>query len=134
MNSDVAARDSRKVSAIDQVTAAWERVLLRTCNDVDAEFFDCGGDSLLALALLIEIENETGQELPITRTQEASTIAKMAALIDGAWAGGFSPLVCAKPGSGAPPLFLIHGGGGSAMQMTRLGQLIDHEGAAQRCR
>ncbi len=39
-----------------------------------------------------------------------------------------TPLVLAKPGSGAPPFFLVHGIRGSVMELTQLGKLIDYEG------
>jgi acetoacetyl-CoA synthetase len=41
----------------------------------------------------------------------------------------FSPLVCLKEGEGAPPFFIVHGIGGTVMELSRLGKLIDYPGA-----
>ena len=113
---------------IGRLTAIWERVLQRSPIEIEDNFFDCGGDSLLAVHVFIEIMKETGRELPITTIYDAPTIAALAALLDGAPATPFSPLVLAKSGSGAPPFFLVHGMGGTVMQLTQLGKLIDYEG------
>jgi acetoacetyl-CoA synthetase len=128
MKGSVIARPSSNSATISWLTAIWERVLQRSHLEIDDNFFECGGDSLLALHVFIEIMNKTGRDLPITTIYDAPTICELAALVDGAPAPPFSPLVLAKPGSGTPPFFLVHGMGGSVMQLAQLGKLIDYEG------
>ncbi|MFF8868286.1 amino acid adenylation domain-containing protein [Streptomyces sp. NPDC015139] len=49
----------------------------------DVNFFDLGGDSLLAIRLLARLRNETGGDVPITTLFENPTPAALAALLDG---------------------------------------------------
>ena len=55
-------------------------------------------------------------------------MTELAASLDGAPATPSSSLVLAKPGSGAPPFFLVHGIGGSGTELMQLCKLIDYEG------
>jgi thioesterase domain-containing protein/acyl carrier protein len=126
MRSAIAAPSNSPT--LSRLTAIWERVLQRSPIEINDNFFECGGDSLLALHVFMEITRETGRELPITTIYDAPTIAALAALLDGAPATPFSPLVLAKPGLGVPPFFLVHGMGGTVMELTLLGKLIDYEG------
>jgi acetoacetyl-CoA synthetase len=129
MMSGVALEGTPGISpTIARLTAIWERVLQQSPIEIDDNFFDCGGDSLLAIHVFMEIMKETGRELPITTIYDAPTVAMLGALLDGGATAPFSPLVLAKPGSGAPPFFLVHGMGGAVMQLTQLGKLIDYEG------
>ena len=45
---------------IEQLIPIWERVLQRAPIGVDDNFFDLGGDSLLAVNLFFEIEQTFG--------------------------------------------------------------------------
>jgi thioesterase domain-containing protein/acyl carrier protein len=94
----------------------WQRVLQVRDVEPDSNFFDLGGDSLLAISLLLTIERETGRKLPITAIYDAQTLAE------------FSPLVLLKPGRSGAPLFIFHGVGGTVIEFARLGKLIDIPG------
>ena len=103
---------------IGLLTTIWERQLQRSPIGVDENFFDLGGDSLLAIAVFLEIAKATGRDLPITTIYEAPTITELAAMLEQDATPQFSPLVLVKAGDdGLPPLFIAHGLGGNVMEI-----------------
>ncbi len=107
------------------VLGIWERVLQRAPVQPDDNFFDLGGDSLLAIQLFAEVERVTGRQLPITAIYDAGTAAELARLLDEApGRPGFSPLVLLNDVPDKTPIFLVHGIGGHVMELTRLGRSI----------
>lgn len=110
------------------LSGIWQRVLQVTDVEPDSNFFDLGGDSLLAISLLLTIERETGRKLPITAIYDAQTLAEQALLLEEEPVPEFSPLVLLKPGHSGAPLFIFHGVGGTVIEFARLGRLIDIPG------
>jgi len=110
----------------DRLVLIWERVLQRSPIPHNANFFDLGGDSLLAVALFLEIERETGRSLPITAIYDAPTLATMAALLEQPSIRKFTPLILLKSGVG-DPIFIVHGVGGAVIELSELGRLIRTE-------
>ena len=107
----------------------WRRVLQTHDVTRDSNFFDLGGDSLLALTLFLEIERATGRQLPITVIYDAQTVSQQCALLeDEAAVAEFSPLVLLKGGGEGPPLFMFHGIGGTVVEFAALGKLIETGG------
>src|SRR6185312_14843752 len=94
-----------------------------------SNFFDLGGDSLLALNLFLEIERATGRHLPITTIYDAQTVTEQAALLREEGTTEFSPLVLLKAGNDSAPLFIFHGIGGTVVEFAELGKRIDIDGA-----
>lgn len=103
----------------------WQRILQTSAITPDSNFFDLGGDSLMAVNMFLEIERETGRSLPITTIYDAATISELAALLDGSAAPEFSPLVLLKEGDNNAPLFIAHGVGGTVIEFAALGKFID---------
>jgi thioesterase domain-containing protein/acyl carrier protein len=112
----------------DLLLGIWRRVLRIDDVDLDSNFFDLGGDSLLAITLFLEIERATGMALPITAIYDAQTVGEQVELLHGDRADEFSPLVLLKPGDNSAPLFLFHGVGGTVVEYAMLGKLIDIPG------
>ena len=110
-------------TATEVLTPIWERVLQRPAIRVEDNFFDLGGDSLLAVQLFSEIERTCGRELAPVTIYCAPTIAALAAILDEPAPPRFPPLLQLKDGSEAPPIFLAHGLGGTAMDFF---QLVKH--------
>lgn len=107
------------------LTAIWERLLRRSPIGADENFFDLGGDSLLAITLFLEIATATGRDLPITTIYEAPTIAELAASLERHTTPQFSPLVLVKDGDNdLPPIFIAHGLGGNVMEIFPLAKRI----------
>jgi acetoacetyl-CoA synthetase len=109
---------------IDILTSLWERVLLQSPIHPDENFFDLGGDSLIATSLVLEIEKETGRALPITTFYDAPTITAMAGILIDAICPNFSPLVLLKPGAVRTPLFIVAGLGGNVMELVQFGNRL----------
>lgn len=105
------------------LTALWERLLAVAPIGADDDFFDLGGDSLLALQLFHEVERATGRLLPITAIYEARTPARLKDALDEAADAPFSPLVLLKAGLGEP-LFIVHGIGGNVIELRQVGQAL----------
>ncbi len=55
----------------------WERLLKTSPITLDDDFFEKGGDSLLAAELLVELERLTGQTLPASVLFDSSTISQL---------------------------------------------------------
>ncbi len=111
-----APRERDEMTAL--LTAIWERQLQRSPIGADENFFDLGGDSLLAITLFLEIAKATGRDLPITTIYEAPTIAALAAMLEQNATPKFSPLVLVNAGDDSlPPLFIAHGLGGNVMEI-----------------
>ncbi len=110
---------------IEILTRSFERVLRRSKIDLNDDFFDLGGDSILAVALALEIERATGTALPPTALFEAPTIASLAPLVMTATADPCAIVVPLKPGTAAPPLFIAHGVGGTAFELVPLARRLE---------
>jgi thioesterase domain-containing protein/acyl carrier protein len=123
MRCDVTTSSSS--AAIEQLIPIWERVLQRSPIGVNDNFFDLGGDSLLAVNLFFEIEQAFGREMPPVMIYQAPTIAALAAELDLPSASRFPALVLLKPGNNEPPIFIAHGLGGSVIDFYQLVKYID---------
>jgi acetoacetyl-CoA synthetase len=110
----------------DRLVSIWERVLQRSPIPDYANFFDLGGDSLLALSLFLEIEREFGRSLPITAIYDAPTLATMGALLGQPSIREFSPLILLKSGVG-DPIFIVPGAGGVVIELSQLAKLIRNQ-------
>lgn len=64
-----------------RVTAVWQRVLKDAQFGVQDDFFDCGGDSLLATQLLIRLETEFKTRIALDRIIGAFTIEAIANIL-----------------------------------------------------
>lgn len=110
---------------------------------VHDNFFDLGGNSLVAVRLFAAIKRESGISLPLATLFEASTIAELKQLLtergasdeaspDNANAAlpepsrpAWSPMVKIKAGTaGCSPLFCVHGAGGNVMNFRSLAQSL----------
>jgi thioesterase domain-containing protein/acyl carrier protein len=109
---------------IDLVTACFERVLKSDGIGPDDNFFDLGGDSLMALSLIAEIEKATQRELPLTAIYDAATINELVAILQNEAVPRFNPVVLIQQGSDAPPVFLIHSIFGNVVELIGLGRTM----------
>ncbi|HTT83226.1 MAG TPA: alpha/beta fold hydrolase [Rhizomicrobium sp.] len=119
------ATRAARADLVAQLGEIWNRTLRISPISPDSNFFDLGGDSLLAVGLFLEIERETGISLPITTIYDAPTIAELASLMAGeAVSPDSSPLVLLKPGDDGAPLYIVHGIGGTVVELAALGRAI----------
>src|ERR1700722_10154578 len=82
----------------------FERVLGRSSVEPEDDFFDLGGDSILAIELMAEIEKAFGQDLPMTTVYDAPTVTALAQVIAEQSRPVASCLVLLKPGAQMGPL------------------------------
>ncbi|PYK39721.1 MAG: hypothetical protein DME60_09285 [Verrucomicrobia bacterium] len=88
---------------------------------VDENFFELGGDSLLAARLFIQIEKAFQIELPLSVLLGAPTIRQLAGIISAPIVHSLhSSLVAVQPSGTKPPLFCVHGHSGEIFQGRNL--------------
>ena len=90
-----------------EIRDLWRRLLDTQVIDLDDDFFDKGGDSLLATELLIELEAIAGKPYPQSELPTL-TIRRIAEVIGSELAAERDLITKVKPGCGIP-LFFCHG-------------------------
>jgi len=60
-----------------ELLGLWRRALKDDNLTIDDDFFECGGDSLLAIKLLLEVEQLTGKTLPSSIIFETGTVRQL---------------------------------------------------------
>jgi oxalate---CoA ligase len=110
---------SAQTSATDwqaELLPLWRKFLKTEDVSVDDDFFEKGGDSLLAMDLHVEIERLTGQELPESILLEASTVRALAKRLAHTAPARPKPIQAAAA-DGRPTLVFFHDGqaAGSAL-------------------
>lgn len=100
-----------------KLTMIWRDLLGIGSFGVHDNFFDLGGNSLLAVRLFGRIEREFGVRLPITTFFHATTVAQFAKLIEirEGLPDQWSPVVPVQVRGNKPPLFGIHGHEGGVL-------------------
>ena len=96
-----------------QLTQIWNQMFNISSIGINDNFFDLGGDSLMAVRLFSKIEEVRGQKLPLSVLLPAPTISQLAELLkQGSMDSAWNPLVLIQSGESSKlPLFCIHGGG-----------------------
>lgn len=93
------------------------------------DFFELGGDSLLAIRLIAQVKKKFAISIPLHSIFQNKTLEQFALLlqnnanIDYKW----SPLVCLQPEGEKTPLFFIHASGGSAFNYLEIATLMGTE-------
>lgn len=105
------ARNACEQTLID----IWETILGVQPIGIQNNFFDIGGNSLLAVQMLSQVETLFAKRLPITTLLQASTIADLANVLQAPTSHlsqNHAPecdLVLLQNGGDRPPLFCIYG-------------------------
>ena len=74
--------NASSASIEDRLAAIWGRVLALASVDRDVSFFEQGGDSLAALALMNQIATEFGRSLSLPMLTESPSVRALARLLD----------------------------------------------------
>jgi acetoacetyl-CoA synthetase len=93
----------------------WEQHFGIGAIGLDDDFFELGGNSLLAARLLRAVQDLTGCALPLSALVQAPTVARLAALIEERGPLPSPTVVRMRAGTGRP-LFLVHGLSGTVME------------------
>src|SRR5579863_3139139 len=108
-----------------QLVRIWQELLGVDSIGVDQNYFDLGGDSVLAVHLFAEIEKAFNVKLPLATLFEAPTIQELARILSSEVStSDWSPLVAIQPAGSRPPFFCIHGAGGNVLIYRELSQSL----------
>jgi amino acid adenylation domain-containing protein len=116
---------SGPASLAGAITAIWQRVLGHDEFDEQDDFFDVGGDSLLATWVVTELGQQLGRTISLSVFLDYSTVADLAAAVEAHDAPGpqrprSSQLVTLRPGPSARSLYLVHPLGGELIGYREL--------------
>jgi amino acid adenylation domain-containing protein len=128
-SSPAEVSSSGSSGADTEVARIWERILGQPPNGPNADFFDCGGDSIKALKLVADLEREFGLELSITLVNESPTLGGICRRLSATHQPDYDPLVLIKAGSDKLPLHIIHSLSGTVMELLPLGRRMSYPGA-----
>jgi acyl-CoA synthetase (AMP-forming)/AMP-acid ligase II/thioesterase domain-containing protein len=87
----------------------WRRLLKSDTVTLDDDFFASGGDSLLAMEMLIQLEQLISQPIPETILFGAETIRKLVQEIDGLSDTPLAPFAQFHAVGNRPPLYFFNG-------------------------
>ena len=91
-----------------QILEIWKVLLGRSDIGIDDDFFEAGGDSLLATQMVCEVEQATHQQIPPSALRSVFTIRELAATVLRGSPKTTELVTFAKHGCGIP-LFFCHG-------------------------
>jgi acyl-coenzyme A synthetase/AMP-(fatty) acid ligase/thioesterase domain-containing protein/acyl carrier protein len=132
--------DQAAYAEIDSLTRTLQRLWCKTLRVStvrdDDDFFEQGGDSLLAAELAAQVEQELGRAFPLaamTATTNGSasgptsgrfTFARLVAIVRGGDASALDVLVPVNAAGNGPPLFCVTGEGGNVVRFLPLAEAI----------
>lgn len=120
----VCARDAAEL----RLVRLWEKLFDMAPISVRDDFFDMGGDSLLAMRLIFHVREEFNRELPLDTLFRNRTPEQLAGVLRrNAEPPAWSPMVCLQPDGEKTPLFFAHAAGGSAFNSLELASLLGTE-------
>jgi phthiocerol/phenolphthiocerol synthesis type-I polyketide synthase E len=112
-----------------QLAAIWQELLGIKSIGTQDDFFELGGQSLLAAGLFAQIERRLHRKIPLATIFEAPTIRQLAGIMrQGGWKPNWASLVAIQPNGSRPPLFLVHGAEGNVLLYR---ELVDRLGPDQ---
>lgn len=107
------------------LTAVFARVLGASPVLPESDFFELGGDSILAMALAFELQESCRMTVPPTLLFDAPTPAALAQAMGERAESPAGPLVLLKKGSQEPPVFLVPGITGSPIEFQSFAKLVN---------
>jgi len=93
-----------------ELITIWENLFNIEHIGIDHNFFELGGDSLLAVSFLLEVEKKLGKLLPISILINSPTIRDIAQIVTSkAFIEGMGDIAVLRKGNSEPPLFCMDG-------------------------
>lgn len=119
-----AARDVTET----KLTRIWEKLLNTQNIGIADNFFEMGGDSLIAVSLFVEIEEQFGKPLPLSSLINSPTIEKLAQSIEVKTdSNEWKYLVPIRSEGTMPPLFCMHAAGGNVLNYLELASELGND-------
>ena len=104
----------------EELARIWAEVLGVPRVGIHDDFFELGGDSLLAVGLILRIREAFPECQPsLAAVLQAPTVEQFARTLGGGQAG-WPFLVKVRKGNQRPPFFCVHGAGGNVLSMRDL--------------
>jgi thioesterase domain-containing protein/acyl carrier protein len=114
-----------RTDAERDVLAVWTEVFGRAEFGITDDFFELGGTSLQAGEIIALIRKQLGHTIPLASMYTATTVEKLAALIQHRLEGASSAaLVPLQSGGSRPPLFMIAGIGGHVFTFHKFARML----------
>ncbi len=111
-----------------QIAAIWQQVLSVKEISINDNFFDLGGQSLLAVQMLAEVEALFNRKVNINTIFKHNTIASFAAFLEKETPQEvFRSVVPIKTEGSKIPLYIIHGDGYNFSNFRNLADCMDKE-------
>src|SRR5271157_4658430 len=111
-----------------QLTCIWEDLLSVHPIEPDQNYFDLGGDSLLAVQMFAQIDKMFHVKLPVATLFEAPTIGELAQILyREAPKSRWSSVVTIQPKGSRPPFFCMHGAGGNVLIYRELSEHLGQD-------
>jgi thioesterase domain-containing protein/acyl carrier protein len=88
------------------------------------DFFDRGGDSLMAVRMLAEIKRRLSFDLPLSSLLGGATVERIAAAVGQDEPISRLPLIQFRPGRSGSPLIFLHSAGGSVLSYLDLARRL----------
>lgn len=107
-----------------RISSLWETALKRDDASIQDDFFESGGNSLIAVSLINRINRDFGSALPLQILFEAPTIEALAQKVDGQSGSQATRLVRLQTQGAKPPVFCWPGLGGYPMNLRTLANRI----------
>jgi len=111
------AHQSLQVSqTIEKLLPVWRKVIGNATMTANDNFFDVGGNSLMAAKLFAEIEMILGKTIPLAILYEAPTLSALAEYLEsGKYEQAWQSLVPINAKGTRSPLYLVHGAEGNIL-------------------
>ncbi len=108
----------------EAISEIWKKAMKQESVSVQDDFFESGGNSLIAVGLINKINKAFQRSLPLQVLFEAPTIEKLALKVDGEDAEPSSRLVRLQPEGSKRPVYCWPGLGGYTMNLRLLASRI----------
>jgi amino acid adenylation domain-containing protein len=109
------------------VAEIWQENLKKDQIDIFSNFFEMGGHSILAVRIMIKIEQKTGVRIPLSALFQNSTVEKFAKLLNADNNIYSDCLVPIKATGNKVPLFIVHGAGLNILNFVSLSKHFDDD-------
>jgi thioesterase domain-containing protein/acyl carrier protein len=124
-HSRKASTSAGKERVESRLIELWEAAFGLHPIRADQNFFELGGDSLLAARLFAQIEKAFKTKLPLATLVESPTIAQLAEVLSTPTTHSSSScLVAVQPKGTQPPLFCVHGHAGEIFYCWNLSRCL----------
>jgi len=112
--------DFPRTQAEDQLACLWEELLERAHVGREVDFFEAGGDSIMAMRMLGRVQTMFGVEVPLSVFVHARTIERLAARLHAEGLVEEESLVVKYREGSKPPFWVMHAVGGHIVFARRM--------------